>query len=242
MNNGGKLLQQALMENHIGEHESKYVFPRYLAPKLDSWLRSRCLSDPDYPIGTISSIYYDTSNWSLLHEKLNSDFLKAKIRLRWYSNIDNGQVLPNNYLEIKFKVGSSRHKYRLATGLPSDWIATASLSSSTLIELPRLLQQQGFLIPGLLYPTIQIDYTRLRFVDPLSGARLSVDHSIRVTRCNPLMLARSRPQPLDVGVFELKEKSGRLPDWLHQLSAFGCRRTAFSKYSACWQQVTNQQF
>ena len=74
-----------------GDHEIKLVLPNRAARSLVRWLRSRCWPDPLYPAATVSSIYYDTPDWRLLREKVNSDFLKTKVRLRWYSDIDGAE-------------------------------------------------------------------------------------------------------------------------------------------------------
>jgi hypothetical protein len=230
------------MEQQIGEHETKFVIANRLTHKLVSWLRDRCILDPEYPVGKISSIYFDTRDWALLREKINSDYLKTKVRLRWYSDATTGKPWPKSYIEVKLKVGSSRQKIRILSDLDAQWVAQASLADAAFLHIPRFLRQQGVVLPGALYPALQVDYTRIRFVDPLSGARLCVDYNIHAARCHLAMLNRLRTYPLENAVFELKEKAGLLPDWLHQVAAFGCRRGAFSKFSACYQQATSTQF
>ena len=66
------------------ERELKYLLPAgraFLARKIVSAL---CQPDPVYPAATVFTIYYDTPDLTLLSEKLNSDYLKTKVRLRWY--------------------------------------------------------------------------------------------------------------------------------------------------------------
>lgn len=230
------------MERQIGEHETKFILSNQLAPKLIAWLRDKCDLDPEYPTGKISSIYYDTRNWALLGEKINSDYTKTKVRLRWYSDFVTGKPLPKSFLEVKFKIGSARRKLRLASELDVEWIVNTTLSDVAFLQIPRLMQGKGVSIPGTLYPAFQIDYTRVRFIDPLSGARLCVDYNIHAARSNKNMLNKMRTCSLHNAVFELKEKKGDLPDWLHQVSAFGCRKGSFSKFAACYQQATTIQF
>ena len=230
------------MERQIGEHESKYVFDNCHARKLISWLQDRCILDPVFPIGKVSSIYYDTRDWALLGEKINSDYLKTKIRLRWYSDPESGIPFSKNFLEAKFKTGSARRKIRIETGLESTWITTTCLADAAFIKILQLLLPHGVLVSGTLHPGLQINYNRFRFIDPLTGARVCVDYDIHVSRCNPIMLKPLRAHFLKQAVFEFKEKSGVLPDWLHQIAAFGGRKGAFSKFSSCYQQVTNINF
>jgi hypothetical protein len=94
------------------EHETKYVFPNSRAAILRRFLSMKCIPDGDYAEGLISSIYFDTSHLELLDEKLNSDFLKVKVRLRWYSSVTSGLPYPPVFLEVKRKIGSARRKAR----------------------------------------------------------------------------------------------------------------------------------
>ena len=68
--------------------ETKYVFHRASAPKIICWLKGRVRPDKEYPAGIISSIYYDSRGWDFLNEKINSDYLKSKVRLRWYLDFE----------------------------------------------------------------------------------------------------------------------------------------------------------
>ena len=57
------------------------------------------------------TVYYDTPRLALLGEKIGSDFLKTKVRVRWYAGRDGrpGDAL---FAEAKFRVGSQRRKVR----------------------------------------------------------------------------------------------------------------------------------
>ena len=96
-----------------GESELKYVFNRQIGSQLIQWLSERCLPDGEYPYGTISSVYFDTPWWHLLREKLNSDYLKTKFRIRWYSDLNGENPGPCGWVEAKHKIGSSRFKKRV---------------------------------------------------------------------------------------------------------------------------------
>ena len=45
-------------------------------------------ADGAYSSNIVSSLYYDTRDRRGLYEKLNSDFLKLKVRLRWYTELN----------------------------------------------------------------------------------------------------------------------------------------------------------
>ena len=221
----------------IGEHESKFVLPNLRAEQLRSWLNRKCLPDPDYAEGLISSIYFDTSDFRLLNEKLASDYLKTKIRLRWYSNLAKDVTYPTVFLEIKNKIGSARQKKRLALTVASQWILGHGLEDPAYLAFNQEVARQGCSLYQPLHPVLQISYRRSRYIDPLSGARLAVDGDIHVARINRRMVNDFRPSFLPVAVFECKEKTGILPDWLQQVNAFGGRKAAFSKYSECYAHI-----
>ena len=45
--------------------EQKYVFAGMYADLIDAWVTTHCDPDPEFPLGTISSIYYDTPTLQL---------------------------------------------------------------------------------------------------------------------------------------------------------------------------------
>ena len=222
----------------LGEHETKYVLPNRRAKVVSSWLTTRCKPDPKYPIGTISSIYFDTRDWKLLGEKLNSDHLKTKVRLRWYSDYPSGWVQPTTFLEMKSKIGTARKKVRIKTDIDAADILKTSLDSLEMLQIPKSLCSHGIVVTPSLHPVFQLNYMRRRFIDPLTGARLAIDSNIHVSRVNKRMIQKNRSTTLPEAVFELKHVSGALPEWLHQLTAFGCQKSSFSKYSSCYQHLT----
>jgi hypothetical protein len=71
---------------------------------------------------TVSSIYFDTWGWKSLSEKINSDYLKTKIRFRWYSDIAYQLHYAPSFAEAKFRIGTKRKKIRIQT--PSFFICT----------------------------------------------------------------------------------------------------------------------
>jgi len=221
----------------IGEHETKFVLPNTRARGVIAWLTKRCQPDPQYATGQVSSIYYDTRDWAYLDEKINSDYLKTKVRVRWYGDSRTGRLYPTSFLEVKSKIGSARKKIRIRMEVDSHTMTQMVLHDPAWLHLPRLAEERGVFLKKPLLPTFQLNYQRFRFVDPLTGSRLCVDYNIHVSRINPVMIQRMNPVSLDDAVFELKGKGGHLPDWLHQLTSFGCRRGAFSKYSGCYAQL-----
>ena len=87
-------------------------------------------------------------------------------------------------------------------------------------------------------PVLSLTYTRHRFVDVASGARVTIDSDIQAAAVNLALVPGHAPVGLDALVFEYKSRAFDLPRHLHALVRFGARRQAFSKYLACYQAVT----
>jgi hypothetical protein len=219
------------------QHETKFVINNSAVHLIIQWLRCRCVGDRQFPAGIVSSIYYDTRDWRFLREKINSDYLKTKVRLRWYADIDSEEPEDESYLEAKYKVGSRREKVRIRTDFSGKWLSRVSLDNKKLLGIPDLLRSKGVMVGAALCPAFKITYKRLRFLEPTTGARLSVDYDIRAADVNRQMLPRANPFVLRSAVFELKGPMRELPDVLGQLTALGCRKQSFSKYSACYARI-----
>lgn len=227
----------------IGEHETKFVLPNCRATSAWSWLSKRCIPDPDYSEGIVSSIYFDSSRFDFLLEKLNSTYLKTKVRLRWYSSVFDRKNYPSVFLEVKNKVGSARLKKRIPMDFDSSEVLSYSLGHPFFYQINRLLNENEFVLNKTVYPAFQINYRRSRFIDPMSGARLSIDRDIHASRVNRKMVKKTHPVVLNDAVFEFKDTTGNLPDWFSQLIAIGeCRKGAFSKYSVCYAQLLQTYF
>ena len=176
-----------------------------------------------------------------LREKLNSDFFKTKVRIRWYADAESGKPQGMAYLEIKRKVGRSRQKVRAETDLSAQYVADLDLHAQEHCQIRRRLGELGF--PGAsLAPFFQITFRRRRFVDPFTGARLAIDQGIRVPRVNHQLAPRANPTPLSKAVFEVKGLPDQIPHFIPLLISFGGRKESFSKYFRCYQHLMQTTF
>ena len=213
------------------QHEVKYVVPAARAASLALLVGRLLPPDPRFPVGVVESLYYDTSDLQLLGEKLASDYLKTKVRLRWYPETTTPPLI-----ELKRRRGSRRHKLRLATDLDVADVSSGPLSRPVLMALPRLLRRSGVAIPETLVPVFVVRYRRRRWIVPGSGARVSLDTDITVPRVHR-HLAPGRRTPLPAAVLEVKGATPRLPARLASVAVLGPRRSSFSKYLACWEHL-----
>ena len=226
------------------QSELKYTIPQESTHIARSLLSTRLDPDPQYPSAIISSIYYDSYDWKMLGEKRNSDFLKTKVRLRWYSSDDGNQVSHGNatFAEVKYKVGSKRTKTRHQTRFSGQELQDMPLSSFELLGVLHELKRLGCPIREALIPTFVVSYKRQRYVDRATGRRVCIDSDIRVPKYNRSTLTSSFSHSLPKTVIEVKSPQQEFPLFLRPLQALGLRKTAFSKYFECYAELTRSVF
>ena len=221
----------------ILEHELKFTVPIQCAGSVLDWLLRVCKPDPGFPRGIVSSIYYDTPAGAYIFEKLNSDYLKTKIRLRWYTDPTNPRVDGVAFLEGKYRVGRCREKVHLQTSFPGAWVSSLPLHDPRLRAIPHRLRTEGYPVDPGVVPLIMVRYERFRFIEPVSGARVSLDRDICAPAWNRLVFRPAAPAHLQMAVAEVKGRVDSLPPVLYGLITRGGRKAAFSKLTACYLQM-----
>lgn len=219
-----------------GPHEAKFVLPADRVPAVLDFLTSRLSLDPEHPEAIVTSLYYDTPGLRLLADKEDSDYLKSKVRVRWYRDPVTGEVSPDAFMEMKAKEGARRSKARVPMPGEGPEIAGMSLLDPRLNELPRRLVEAGVDVPPGLAPLITIAYRRRRFVLPRVNARVCIDWDIRTTHVHPRVGAAPNT-PLPEAVVEVKGSERMLTIELANLTLLGVRLSSFSKYLNCVRSV-----
>ncbi len=200
-------------------------------------LESLCRRDPEFPSAIVWTIYYDTPALVSLGEKLNSDYLKRKIRVRWYSDLD-GHVTGPAFVEAKMRVGTRRSKARARLPYPAEEIASWDLEDPRLLSLPLLLRDHGILGQGAWQPMMLIRYRRDRFIEPLTPSRVSLDADISAAAVNTRFLSTADFSPVATAVLEVKGGAGELPALLRPLLALGMHKRSFSKFLVVYAHMT----
>jgi hypothetical protein len=215
--------------------EQKYLFPAGYTDVIRTWLEHACVPDPRHPSDVVSSIYFDTPGLFHFHESRNGEFLRAKIRLRWYggSNGDPVTIEPfagvRCYLEVKFKQGVLSEKKRAEVAIPRQVLVGDPFFDSRILDLAERAYELGYRAAGILTPILLIRYQRRRYLDPGSDTVLSLDGEIRCTRVNDRVFQATPPVYLDVGVLEVKGMERQTGEILLPIGAY-LRKSPFSKY------------
>ncbi len=228
-------------EAQATRHEIKFVLSQaYAAPALE-WLDHHCAPDPRYSHNMVHSVYFDTPHLGLYHQKLQSEYLKYKVRLRWYSNEEETSFSDGAFLEIKSKEGvrSRKGRVHLAPDMPALQRDPLGAARRLAEDEEGGLEHEVYTELHKLTPVCVIRYCRRRFIDMLSGHRIALDHHIGVTHVNPDLRLRDGGRDLDSAVLEIKGRDARsLPPSLYELTTLTrARRDAFSKYGECVRQL-----
>lgn len=222
------------------ETELKYVVPAYRSSLAIRLLDSLCDPDPEFPIGIVSSIYFDTRDWAYLGEKRNSDYLKTKVRLRWYEPMesDAGAMLSDqSFAEVKARTGSTRVKIRLPMEFSGTELAGMELHDRRLLRVPYALLAAGAPIRSALFPAFVVRYCRRRFIERSTQSRIALDYAISSPKVNKNLIAKAFSCNLEFAVLEVKGSHLDAPAGLKNLFKIGFRREAFSKYYECYRHL-----
>lgn len=222
--------------------EQKYLFPAGQKEIILCFLEHACLPDPHYSFGVVSSIYFDTPALFHYNENRNGDFLKSKLRLRWYQDLESIErgTGVSCFLESKNKNGALCRKQRLELLLPVEHLLEDPLSNEQIADLPSLVCELGYAAPGILVPVLLIRYECRRYVEPAAHTRIAVDTDICCSQANETFFPALTPVHLDIGVVETKGGDRSMPDGLKPFRA-QLTKSSFSKYARCLEHLMQPQ-
>ncbi len=221
-------------------NERKFVGDVLDLPFVTSFLDACLLPDRDHAANHVNSVYFDTPGLRAWREKDNGDNLKRKVRARWYGRAEELRTPETPvFLELKHRVGSARHKVRIAASAPTDLLLNGPIDDPAWTDLfashaAELDEPVG---PDWA-PVCRIEYDRLRYDDPENRSRVSVDWNVE-GHPNTTLFPWALPVSLDVLVCEFKNRGGTPPRWSEALFRAGLRLRSFSKYGECMLRIAN---
>ena len=222
-----------------GERELKFTVPAGRVQLARRRLERVCRPDPQFPSAIVWTIYYDTPALVSLGEKLNSDYLKRKIRVRWYSDLQGRSTGPA-FVEAKMRVGTRRSKARARVPYPADDVANWDLQDSRLSSVPLLLRDHGVLGVDAWQPMMLVRYRRDRFIEPFTQSRVSLDADISAAAVNARFASIADLSPIATAVLEVKGRCDELPAVLRPLLALGMHKRSFSKFLVLYAHMTRR--
>jgi hypothetical protein len=224
--NGGSLgtapEEESLEEHGDLGHEVKFVLPSAAVAAARLLLRAATRPDPAFPGGQVDSLYFENERGSALAAKLDSDYLKSKLRLRWY---DGREPV---FLEQKLRVGSRRRKVRHPLAELGGRIVTHGFDALHGGELTGEIARFAGGVAAAQFPVLHLRYRRERFLAP-GGSRLSLDHTIELLASRSYRKGVARRLPF--AIVEVKGGDRDLPPGCGALVALGLRRCSMSKFA-----------
>jgi hypothetical protein len=206
-----------------GEFRRRFERKFFIAPHKVALarvlLRQVCRPDPEYPVGRVNSLYFDTLDLEQHERSASGEFRKDKVRIRWYSDSGNLQQTVPAFLELKSRMGLASRKQREQFSASSDVLRVGRFGAgivdrTTLIDT---VAKFGHYPGQMLHPIIAVSYSRYRFTEMFSGCRVSLDYDIRSTPVAPGLGNGERDLPLRGAVIEVKGPSVELPVALRRM-------------------------
>jgi hypothetical protein len=206
-------------------------------------LRRVCREDPEYAVGQINSLYFDTPDLDEHQRSDAGEYNKDKIRIRWYDDeFDPHRTWSATatdqpariWIERKSRRGFASTKQRLMLTTPASRLAYEALSGGIVprTTLVQTVAGFGFFSHAPLIPVITISYWRYRFIEPETGYRISIDSRIRSSVLLPGWGKGERGLELPGAVVEIKGARFEVPRSLREIAEIGSSWTRYSKYSS----------
>jgi len=221
----------------IKESELKFVCAGHFLPIIQQGVESVCQADDSFQENQINSVYFDTHDWLFAMEKASSDFLKTKIRLRWYRSTrkeDANKASPC-FLEFKNKIGSKREKARIEMPFTGEQVLDSIQSNEVQDLIDSHIQHHVPLFANhQISPKFIVQYKRNRYFEPFTRTRISLDREIQGHSVDNSAIFSASSTKLDDLVLEVKGDCEDLPVPLRRVGNGMLKKAAFSKYYECF--------
>lgn len=211
-------------------HEIKFVGPAREAPFAAAALEAVCPPDDEFPENVVHTVYFDSPDLASYEEKANGDYLKAKLRLRWYAQAGEPARKTREawtaWLEIKHRCGSRGWKRRKRLELPGP----SPLEGLDPERLGAIVREH---LGSPRRPTCWLSYSRTRLRGPDGLTRLSIDRDLRVEWVASWVPTRPSGAGPRVFVVEVKGPTGAVHPGLSPFIMRHARKRSVSKYALC---------
>jgi len=224
----------------IRESELKFTSESFCEMAIKSGLDKVCQSDLNFKENIICSIYFDTPDWCFAMEKASSDFLKTKVRLRWYRESSDGTNDSSPcFLEFKRKIGSKREKERIEMPFNSTDVFSQIQQQENIDLFEALIKKHApEMANRQVQPRFVVQYKRNRYFEPQSKTRISLDRQIQAYGVSNSTVFIQHAINLPELVLEVKGNCEDLPLALRSIYPGKLKKAAFSKYYESFKLLT----
>ncbi len=220
----------------LGERfERKYFVPPKSIGFAYSLLRQVCRPDDEHSRDRVNSLYFDTPDLDYYTASADGEFKKEKVRIRWYGETRHPRETVPVFLELKSRQGLASSKERQRMLVSSERLQLARLGTGIVDRnmLVETLARFGHYLESSLRPIILISYMRYRFIEMLTGMRISLDYDIHSSMVARELGHGERELPLRGGVIEVKGPTMDWPATLARIKMLDVDWSKFSKYCYC---------
>ena len=190
-------------------YEKKFTFDK----NQISWIRT-CIRNSkygfstDYPPRQINSIYLDSFNYDDAEDNIAGLSKRLKVRLRWYSEINQFKLDSVNEfkIEIKFRENSIGSKIVRSIDLPKEVLSTNQIKIINHIRQQLDPKDRPYLDHCTNF-SLGVFYKREYYRSKASDLRATLDSHINYWNPHTLKLVNdyfSSPQNAEYGVLEFK--------------------------------------
>lgn len=192
----------------------------------------------------VLSTYFDTADLDFYRDKIEGEYFKIKIRLRYYKKLNSNKWL-NPKLELKMRSGDMVTKFsKLVSPKAAKEFCENGLSANNIAKVFKLLPEQqtqiNKLFRNFFYPTVNVSYKRKALnLNFLHGLRVTIDKDIKAeipinSRARQIIPKdNSRNLFITPSQIILEVKSDTtIPSFLlHNLEKIGVNQESISKYA-----------
>jgi hypothetical protein len=217
-------------QDSLPRHEVKFVGPSRQVSFVAASLEALCAPDDEFPENVVHSVYFDSADLASYTEKANGDYLKTKVRLRWYAAPGPRDPKAGGdwtaWLEVKTRTGSLGSKRRKLLRLPGP----SPLEGLDPEALGAIVREH---LGSARRPTCWMSYSRTRLWGPDGVTRLSIDRDLRVDWVARWLPAHWFGATPPVFVVEVKGDTAAVHPALSTLIVRHAQKRALSKYALC---------
>ncbi|MDG1707553.1 MAG: polyphosphate polymerase domain-containing protein [Emcibacteraceae bacterium] len=157
-------------------HEIKFILDDIRINDAEKWLYHSTACHNSFPTRKVNSIYFDDTQYSSLRDNLMGLANRAKLRLRWYSTLEDKECISP---KVEMKIREGRVGYKKSSPINTHNYDFLNKNYNKLYEFlySQLHSHKEFSLDKFFIPTLHVSYDRSYFEAP-NGIRITFDRNI----------------------------------------------------------------